>query len=217
MIHYECNNMDPLQPILFWLDKEDSKRLNLKWEMDWKCGHEFTRYYYQKPDQYVMFCHRGLKPSTLRFLIQNFRKHDHDQHAHMHPLRNSNYKNKVFSATCDFIDRLNVHVRILLSAPNGHCYSCAQVYFFDKPGGKMIGQMEFFIYVGSAPSWMKGGWGVIESMMSTEEDAVIEVLSCKFHKAVHHIQCSYLRAKYNPSYDLCKRLLLRDLEFPLRP
>lgn len=147
----------------------------------------------------------------LRFLVRDFQS---DFKAHKAAIRGWTC---VLSGTCTFIGKQEIHVRAF-TFKNDHgddnVHYATEVYFYDTVdgiAGTLIARLYFFLHPGKA-TFTYSPMIVETSIIGDIGRAVHDVIACRRRLAACRIQRAFLRAKYNPKYILCKRLLMRDMD-----
>ncbi len=84
-----------------------------------------------------------------------------------------------------------------------------EVYFYDTKDS-LIARLFFFLHPGKATYTYSPM--IVETSTRDIGSAVYDVITCRQRLAACRIQRAWLRAKYNPNYNLCKRLLVRDMD-----
>lgn len=145
----------------------------------------------------------------LRFFVRDFQS-DKKAHEHQAALRGWTC---VLSGTCTFIGIQGIHVRAF-TFKNDHgddnVHYSTEAYFYDKKD-TLIARLYFFLHPGKA-TYTYSPLIVETSIIGDIGRAVHDVINCRRRLAACRIQRAFLRAKYNPKYILCKRLLVRDLD-----
>ena len=149
-----------------------------------------------------------MHPDKLRFFVSDFVASADDAYEHLHRVRLYG-NNCVLTGTCTFLGTPGCHVRACTSDRGDHCG--VEFFFFAAPGGPILAHTFFYLQMGKAP--YEYNPLIVEVPAGCDLLlALSELLSSKRRRAAWTIQCAWLRAKYSPKYDLCKMLLLRDMQ-----
>lgn len=149
-----------------------------------------------------------IHPDKLRFFVTDFIPSKVDTYEHLHRVRLYGH-DCVLTGTCTFIGTPGCHVRAC-TANHGDHYG-VEFFFFAGPGGPILAHTFFYMHLGKAD--YEYNPLIVEIPAGCDHLlAMSEILSNKRRRAAWTIQCAWLRAKYSPKYDLCKKLLLRDMQ-----
>ncbi len=167
---------------------------------------------YYDPNNIFLFAE--VAPTKLRFMIRDYVPDKTGmRYVDLHATRFPD-KQCVQTGTCTLLDIPEVHVRVVTctvtATDQGNRWCPVEMYFFDRPGGKIIAQIFFYLVFGVAE--IDHETCIVESDALTILDSVHEVLTCQRHNAAWRIQSAYLKAKYNPAYFMCQKMLVKDVE-----
>lgn len=196
--------MDQITPMIRTdLNPADCDRVSMKWRDHWG-GMSMSAYYRSEFKSKFTEMH----PNKLRFFVRDFTVCDEDQHEHLHRIRLYGHSCEL-TGTCTFLGRQGCHVRATVN-PNGD-HSGVTFFFFSAPDGPLLATAFFYMHFGKA-KYQYNPFIIEVPASADRKQAIAEILSSKQKHAAWKIECAWLRAKYSPKYELCKRLLIRDMD-----
>lgn len=185
------------------MNQDDCKRLALAWKSHWGDMSMCSYYHHNFKSNFA-----EVHPSKLRFIIAGFKPIQHDLHEFQHTIRLIN-SICVLTGTCNFIGRGECHVRVCAMSNSRQRSHVVEIYIFESPNGELLAHILFHLQHGKAD--YKYSPLIVESQEEELQSALMEILTSKKQIAARTIQLAWLRAKYNPDYLLCMKLLLQDL------
>ena len=150
--------------------------------------------------------HCTIPVSSLKFIVTNVRQGSKSNV----PMSRIIGRRCIFIGTCSFVDVSDVTVRAV-TWKSGETHYGVEFFFFSPIDNAALGRVFFYLETGIL-KFIYNPYIVNMQGQTDHIDTILEILSRRHKNAVSRIECAFLRAKFQPNYTLCKKLLLQDLK-----
>jgi hypothetical protein len=144
--------------------------------------------------------------SSLRFIVTNVKQGS----KFNVPMSSIIGRRCIFIGTCSFVDVSNAIVRVV-TWKSGETDYGVEFSFFSSIDNTVLGRVFFYLETGIL-KYIYNPYIVNIQSQNDHTHTVMDILTHCKKNAVFTIECAFLRAKFQPNYALCKKLLLQDLK-----